>query len=127
MSISVTISGESPKDLHINLLSAAAFFAPVEAAPAVEAPKAEDKKPATGRKAKAAPVEEPKQIDIEDVTNQTAATYDDVVSELQKVNGAHGMQAVREIIQPFGAQAIKELKPEQYGAVVAAAKAKLAA
>lgn len=89
-----------------------------------------------GRKPKADGAKEPVQTDTEDAVKTTEAvigeppvevTKDDVINELQQVNSKFGMAVVRELLQPFGAEAIKQLKPEQYADVVAAAKAKLAA
>lgn len=84
-----------------------------------------------GRKPKA---EAPKQADIEEVIAEQEAeldapvpTHDDVVEALKKVNGAHGMGAVREIIGKFNCQKISEVKPDNFVAVIEAAKEKLAA
>lgn len=100
-------------------------LAPVEAKPAGK----------PGRKPKA---KDTAQTDIEDVTNAPepeiepeldapVPTHDDVVEALKKVNGAHGMGAVREIIGKFNCQKISEVKPDNFVAVIEAAKEKMAA
>lgn len=93
-----------------------------------------------GRKKQA---EEPKQTDIEDVAPsegnsasaqtpaapaETAApNYDEMVSSLQKLNGKHGMQAVRALLGKFHHEKVGQVKPEEYAAVIAEADAQTAA
>lgn len=62
-------------------------------------------------------------------TEPTALTPEHVRAALLKVSdkfGADGFSKVAEVLAPFGIQKVKDIKPEQYAEVVAAAE-KLAA
>lgn len=122
MTLSVTITADSPAALHTELLSTAAFFAPPvsqQGEVLVPAPAPEPKK--RGPKPKADAPKEPVQTDIEEAAKEV--THDDVVAALSKVNGDRGMQTVRDILGKFGVDKISQIKPEDRAAVVAAAKA----
>lgn len=82
---------------------------------------------AKGKKAKdAAPEPEHKVSASVAAAQEPEATHDEVINQMKDVNQKFGMQAVRDLLAPFGAEAIKQLKPEQYAGAIAAAKAKLA-
>ena len=103
---------------------------PVAAAPADVAATTEAKATTTKKekkaepvveqaKAEAAPADQPKVEQKDDAP--AAVTYQDASKAILKLSAAKGRDTAVALLSKFGAANLKEVKPEQYAAVMAAA------
>ncbi len=79
------------------------------------------KTPAKSRKGKTKPAEE--QAVIPDQLPEPAkVTLEDVQKQVERVLEVRGMGIARNVLSRFGVQKLRDLKPEQYGGVIAHAR-----
>lgn len=112
------------RELVSHLKSTPAVAPAAKAAPVVQAaaaPKAvEEKKPAAA--APEAKTEQPKSTDAGS-TPPSEVTYDQVKAAILKVVTSKGNEAATQVLKQFGVAKGPALKPEQFGAVIAACEA----